>query len=226
MKKTIVIYVTLLFSVLKLYAQEGSVRSLAPFTSISVAEGINVKLKAGTEPQAKITAHNIDLEDILTEVSGNRLKVHLEGNHHTNIKVTVEVTYTNLTSVKASSAASVVSMGIITADEFSVSASSAADINLTLEANKVTVDGSSAADIELAGTVKLQTVDLSSACDYKAYGLESKGAVVSVSSAADAHINVSESLDAHASSGGSIRYKGKPKKLYERTSSGGDIKQY
>ncbi len=53
--------------------------------------------------------------------------------------------------------------------------------------------------------------DLSSAGDLNAYDLKVREADISVSSAGDADINVTEKITARASSAGDINYKGNPK---------------
>ncbi len=219
-------YSILLMCSISVFAQNKDARKLQKFTSISVAEGINVTLIKGNSYEAKITARNIDLEEILTEVSGGNLKIHLDGNNHNNIDVSIDVTFVTLEAVKASSAADVRSNSVIEASNFRVRASSAADITLEIKVETLEVAASSAADIILSGSTDSQKVDISSASDYKAFDLKSKTADISASSAADARVYVSESLEASASSGASIKYKGNPDKIRERSSSGGDVREY
>ena len=208
------------------YAQNTDIRKLKAFTSLTVSEGIDVNLIKGASPQAKITVRGIDLKDVLTEVSGDELKIHLDGHSHNNVEVSIELTYVTLESINANSAADVKSSSVIEANTFKIKASSAADISLKLKVKQLDVDGSSAADILLSGYADIQTVDISSASDYKAFELISKSATISASSASDAKINVTEQLDASANSGASIKYKGNPDKVREHSSSGGDVEQY
>ena len=107
-----------------------------------------------------------------------------------------------------------------------IDASSAADIDLKINVKELHVDASSSADIVLSGTAEKQTVEVSSAADYKAFELVSKQGDISASSAADANVNVTDELDASASSGGSVRYKGNPPRVKEHSSSGGDVDKY
>jgi len=225
MKKAIM-YAALLLCSATLFAQDKASRKLEKFTSISVSEGIEVNLIKGNTYEVKITAHNVDLEEILTEVSEGHLKVHLDGNNHNNVNVSIDVTFVSLEAVKASSAADVKSSSVIEANSFKVKASSAANIGLQLKVGSLSVSASSAADVVLSGTADSQTVNISSAADYKAFDLKSKTAEVSASSAADARVYASESLEANASSGATVKYKGNPDKVKERSSSGGDVKEY
>lgn len=208
------------------FAQKTATRKLEKFTAISASEGIDVTLVKGSSYEAKITASGIEMEDVLTEVSGGRLKIHLDGGNHRNIDVNVEVTFVSLNEIKASSAADIKSSSVIEADMLEIDASSAADIDLKIKVKELHVDASSSADITLSGTADKQNIDISSAADYKAFELVSKEGDISASSAADANVNVTESLYASASSGASVRYKGNPDKVKEHSSSGGDVEQY
>jgi putative autotransporter adhesin-like protein len=225
MKKSIIYLVLIVFSTAA-FAQKGATRKLDKFTSISVSEGIDVNLIKGNTPQAKIKVDNIDLEDVLTEVSGSTLKIHLDGNNHNNVDVNIDLTYVSLESVKASSAADIKSSSVIEATDFKIEASSAADVILELKVSTLDVEASSAADVTVSGTANSQTVDISSASDYKAFELKCKSADISASSAADARVTAESSLEASASSGASIKYKGNPDKLRERSSSGGSVREY
>jgi hypothetical protein len=65
--------------------------------------------------------------------------------------------------------------------------------------------------------------DLSSAGDLNAYNLKTREADISVSSAGDADVYVTEKLTARASSAGDINYKGDPKYIDAHASSAGGI---
>jgi hypothetical protein len=75
----------------------------------------------------------------------------------------------------------------------------------------------------LSGDVDILNADLSSAGDLNAYNLEVREADISASSAGDADINVSERLQARASSAGDINYRGNPKYIDAHSSSAGGV---
>ena len=225
MKKISILLLIIAFNA-PVFGQNTEIRKLDAFTSLQVSEGIDINLIKGKSPQAKITVKGIDMKEVLTDVSGGELKIHLDGHSHNNVDVSIDLTYVMLESITASSAADVKSLSIIEASTFKIKASSAADITLNIKVKDLDVKGSSAADILLSGSVDKQTVDISSAADYKAFELISKFADISASSASDAKINVTEQLVANANSGASIKYKGNPDKIREHSSSGGDVEQY
>ncbi len=228
------------------FAQSEETRSLSSFSRISANEGIDVFIKQGDKEEARVVARNIDLDDVLTDVSGDRLKIHLYGDNHRNVDVEVYVTYKSVNALSASSAASLRSEGLIEtngdfdvdvssagdleasikADELSIDVSSAGDAELTVEVDAIEADVSSAGDIEITGSARMQDVQANSSGDYDAYDVESEEVDVSASSGGSIKVNVSQKVDARASSGGSVRYKGSPRYVDVSSSSGGNVKKY
>ncbi|MEQ9007554.1 MAG: DUF2807 domain-containing protein, partial [Ekhidna sp.] len=89
MKKSLLITLLGIFVAGAALAQSEETRSLSSFSEISAHEGIDVFIKAGDKEEARIVSDSHDLDEVLTEVSGGRLKIHLEGNNHRNIDVDV-----------------------------------------------------------------------------------------------------------------------------------------
>jgi len=250
MKKSL--FITLLgMAVAAATFAQTETRSLSSFSRISAHEGINVYLKSGSDESAKVTINggNVELDDVLTEVSGDRLKIHLEdrrGWNTRNVDVDVYVTYRNLEGLKASSAASIEAEDVIEAngdfdvdvssagdivakivgiDELEVEASSAGDVDLEVDADEIEASVSSAGGIEISGIAKYIDVEASSSGDYEGYDLKSEEAEASASSGGSIEVNASEKLRARASSGGSVRYEGNPSYVNVDSSSGGSVKK-
>ncbi len=229
------------------FAQSEETRKLSSFSEVSAQEAIDVYLKKGDMEEARVVSDNIDIEDVLTEVSGGRLKIHLDGNNWKNVDVKVYVTYKSIEALAASSAASItgsneidangndfdvdvssagdIDVQIRNADEITIDAGSAGDAKLEVEANEIEADVSSAGDIDVSGTVKRQDVEASSSGDYNGYDLESEEAEASASSGGSIRVNVTNKIDGRASSGGSVRYKGNPKYVDSSSSSGGTVRK-
>jgi len=148
-----------------------------------------------------------------------------DGNFRGRKSVKVYVTYTRLEKLSASSASNLFSTDLIKSGNLEISVSSAGSVEVKLESESVIVNASSAGKTVLEGNTKSLEIEASSAGDIDAYNLESEIVNVSVSSAGSAKINVSKELQAHASSGGSIRYRGNPLKTNTDSSSGGSVKK-
>lgn len=90
-----------------------------------------------------------------------------------------------------------------------------------LEATSLTVDIASSGDVAVGpGRVTRQDVHLRSSGSYLALDLESARAHVELSSAGDAELWATETLDVDLTSSGSVRYRGTPRVTTRDTSSG------
>ena len=104
-------------------------------------------------------------------------------------------------------------------------ASSSGDIELTANARECEVASSSSSDVTIEGKAETCKVDVSSAGGAYLDKLECKRVIARVSSAGHIEVWASESLDAEASSGGSIYYSGSPKRTNFTKNSGGSVKK-
>jgi citrate lyase gamma subunit len=193
------------------------------FAGIRVSSGIDVYLKQGNNETISVEADENLHEYILTEVRDGVLHVFTEVNIREAERKRVYVTMKEVNSVRTSSAGDVIGETPIKSDRLELSASSAGDIKLEVYAKEIEIDISSSGDITLTGEADLLEADLSSAGDLNAYDLKVREADVSVSSAGDADINVSEKITARASSAGDINYQGNPKYVDTHSSSAGGI---
>ena len=206
-------------------AQQAETRELGRFTGVKAAEGVDVFLTKGDKERARLEVTGTDPSNVVTEISGSYLKVHMKDGRYRSVDAKVYVTYVTLDKLSASSAGSIFSDGTIDARSLEISASSAGSIEVSVNTNSADVSSSSAGDIELKGKARSINVDASSAGEIDAYDLEVEQVDAAASSGGSVKINVIESLDARASSGGSIRYRGNPDRSNTNSSSGGSVKK-
>lgn len=224
MKKSLIIVLTLFSTVA--FSQETETRNLSSFTGVKAAEGIDVYLKKGDKESAKVEVTGTRPENVITEVSGSYLKVHMrDGNYRGKIQAKVYVTYVSVDKLSASSAGSIFADGTINARSMEISASSAGTIEVTVEAGDIEAGASSAGDVELKGKTRSLHADASSAGEVDAYDLDAENVEAEASSGGAIKISVSKALEANASSGGSVRYRGNPDKNNTSSSSGGSVKK-
>ena len=198
-------------------------RNAPSFNGLQVSAGIDVYLKQGNNEAITVEADENLHEYIITEVKGGVLHVYTEANIRDADMTRVYVTMEEVTSVKTSSAGDVVGETPVKSDRLELSAGSAGDIKLEVYAKEIKADISSSGDMTLSGETEKLEADLSSAGNLNGYDLKAREANISVSSAGDADINVSEKITARASSAGDINYKGDPKYVDVHTSSAGGI---
>ncbi len=209
------------------FAQQSETRNVGSFQGVKSGEAIDVYLKKGDKESVKVETTGEKLSNIMTEVSGSYLKIYFRDNSffRDNSDVKVYVTYVTLDRISASSASNVFSEGVIKATSMEIHASSAADIEVSVDATDVRVHASSAGDVILTGTAKSIDAEASSSGDIDAYNLQTKSADARASSGGSIKISVSEGIEASASSGGSVRYRGNPQRTNTHSSSGGSVKK-
>ena len=198
-------------------------RKTDSFTGLTVSSGIDVYLKQGNNEAVSVEADENLHEYIITEVRNGVLNVYSEYNIRDAEKKRVYVTMKEVNSIKTTSAGDVYGESPINCNRLELSASSAGDIKLDVTAKDIDIDISSSGDISLTGETDKLRADLSSAGDLKAFELKAREADVSVSSAGDADVNVSERITARASSAGDVNYKGDPKYVDAHSSSAGGV---
>jgi hypothetical protein len=145
------------------------------------------------------------------------------GNYKRSVKV--YVTYRKIDALTATSASNIYTEDMLRSDRLYISISSAASAELDVEAEMLSLSVSSSGDLEISGTADKVDVKVSSAGDVDAYDLLANEISVSASSAGDAKVYARNRIQAHASSGASIRYRGNPSQSQTDSSSGGSVRK-
>lgn len=201
-------------------------RKAGSFHSVSVSTGITVYLSQGSEESIRVEADENLHEYIVTEIKGGVLNIYSSYNIRNAKSRKVYVTINEVKALKTSSAGDIKGQTPIVADMLTLTTSSAGDINIDVKASDIKSVTSSSGDITLRGTADKISANLSSAGDLNAFDLTVREAEITVSSAGDAKITVTERLKARASSAGDIHYRGKPKHVDAHSSSAGSIRGF
>ena len=190
------------------------------FTKINVSTGLDLYLSQGTKNKVTLEADENLHDIIITEVNDGVLKIYSEKSIWQAKARKVFVTVKNLEGLTATSGSDVYTEDVLKVETIKVSATSGADIRIALDADTVETSATSGSDIRISGTANNHTSRANSGASIEAYKLISKNATVNVSSGADINIYASESINAKASSGGDIDFKGNPREINKKSSSG------
>lgn len=206
-------------------AQTSENRNVGSFRGVRVGEGIDVYLKKGDKEALKLEVSGVQLADVVTEMSGEYLKIHMKEGRYRDKTVKVYLTYVDVKKLSASSAANIFADGPIKTKSLSLSASSAGTIDVQVDVDDLDISASSAGELEVRGKAKVLDADASSAGEIDAYDLVADQVTAEVSSAGEAKVHAVKEINAHASSGGDIRYKGNPERSNTNSSSGGSVRK-
>lgn len=225
MKNIQVYLIVLLVSISgTLFAQQSEERDLGSFSEIKVGEAIDLYLIQGNTEKARIEISSGELDDVETRVSGGTLRIGMRpGNYRHSVKV--YVTYRKIDGLTATSASNVYTEGLLRSERLYISISSAASAELEIEAEELALNVSSSGDLEIRGKASQGNIQVSSAGDVDAYDLIVDALQVQASSAGDAKVFAKSRIQAHASSGGSVRYRGNPAQSQTDSSSGGSVRK-
>lgn len=185
-------------------------RSVDEFSGITVGGSFEVEVKVGATQQVEVEADDNIIKYVKTTVSGNTLRIRLEGGHsYNNVHLKVYVTTPGLKKIDASASAEVKVLDVLKNDgKISFDANSSADIEAEVDAPAVDAEASSSGTIKLSGKTKDYTARASSSGDIKSFELLTENADVDANSSGSIDLHASVTLKANASSSGSIEYRG------------------
>ena len=193
------------------------------FTGVKVSTGLDLYISQGSKNTITVEADENLQDIIITEVENGILKIYSEKSIWKAKSRKVFVTVKTLEILKATSGSDVYGKGVINADEISISATSGADIRISIDAKSVETSSSSGSDINISGVTINHASSATSGSSIDAYELVSKNVIAKATSGADINIYASEKIEAKANSGGDIDFKGNPKQINKKSSSGGSV---
>jgi hypothetical protein len=226
----------MLVSTIGLFAQTTTVndanarpRNVGDFKGVKVSMGIELLLQQGDKDAVAVSSSKPEYQDrIKTVVEGGVLKIYIDDNGDSkwrrNIKFRAYVSIRQLEELTASSGATVKTGSAINISKLDLDASSGAIIEAEFKGQSIASDNSSGAITKLKGTVESLNVETSSGAIFKGFDLSTTNCTADASSGGLIDITVTKELNAEASSGGSINYKGGGVIRNVRTGSGGSVK--
>jgi Putative auto-transporter adhesin, head GIN domain len=205
-------------------------RTVSAFHGIKVATGIHLYLSQGAEDAVAVSASEKEYRDhIRTEVVDGILKIYYENDDwkswfrgddkHLRAYVSVKT----LDQLKASSGAQIEVDGVISARGLRLDFSSGSIFKGNIAVSELTLQQNSGSQANIGGKAENTTIDASSGSQLDGYELETESCDAKTSSGASVSISIRKKLNASASSGGQIRYKGDATISMLHSSSGGQI---
>lgn len=212
------------------------------FSGIDASRAVKVIISDKTDGKITIQADDNLIDRVTVKEKNGELKIGMDPKiqHIANSDVTVTVPANgHINKLEASSAAQITTAVALAATEFTIDASSAAQIKAAIKADKCEIEASSASNVEAAINVKNCLITTSSAAKVKLSGKADKCTadmssasklaapklivtdfLINTSSAASADIYCQGTLNADASSGSSIGYTGDCSANISRSSGG------
>ena len=207
MKRLIQIITISIISISSLFAQVNETRKLQDFTEINASGIIEVELAISDEYSILVEAPQEKLSDVKTEVYGNKLSISTPGkwrDDHPKIYITLP----KINTIKASGATEVYSKGLLEADKLVIKSSGASETRLSVKCRDLKVFSSGAAKLILVGYSEQLNLNTSGAAKFNGKELSTLNSVVSISGAAHATVNSSETITGNVSGAGHLKTEG------------------
>jgi hypothetical protein len=202
-------------------------RSTTSFKSIQVSGGIDLHLTNGDEAVAVSASEAKYRDQIKTQVVNNVLKIwfdHDEKNLFVSGKrLKAYVAFKHLESLSASGGSDVIIEGAIRGDNLNLQVSGGSDFQGKVQVKSLAVIQSGGSDIKISGAVNSVNITSSGGSDFKGYDLLAETCTVQATGGSDVEISVNKELNANASGGSDISYKGNAIIREKKTSSSSSV---
>lgn len=192
----------------------AEVRNISGFNAIEVSGAIDLYISQGNTEAVAVSAGSEEVRArIRTENRSGTLHIYFDAKGLNwkvwgNNKMKAYVTYKQLGKLEASGACNVKATDPIRQAELKMEMSGASDFSGEVVVDKLRLGASGASNIRVSGKAADLVVEASGACTIKAYELASDNCKIDASGASHIRITVNRELNAAASGGSTIFYKG------------------
>lgn len=226
-------------------AQTMKTHKVTSFTSVAIANGLDLYITQGNTHSLKVEATDKQHENIKIKNDGEKLKIEYKGKWIRNEAIKVYVTIRNLENLAASGGSDIYVKGDFKTEKLSVAITGGSDLEIgNLDATKVNLAATGGSDIEIknlmidklkmaisggsdidisAGSCNEMNVVASGGSDVEAKNLKVENCKITVSGGSDATIHVNGNLNLVASGASDITCLGKPTNITKTVSKSSDV---
>jgi len=231
MKKAIlsVVFLTVIFFSASLASgQTKETRDVSNFTKVSFGVAGNLFINIGPEFKLVIEGDKKILDDVETEVTGDRLIIKKENWRFSfnDEKVTVNLTMPEIEGLGVSGSGKAQIMDPVKSDKLRLSVSGSGKLmtaDLNVDELDCGISGSGDIILGSGGSIDNGTIGISGSGGFSGEEVEIDHLRVSVSGSGNCHCRAGDSLDASISGSGNVTYVGNPK-INARVSGSGHVR--
>lgn len=194
-----------------------------PFTKITVSRGIEVILEQDQTVFVEVETDENLLKHITTNVENGTLIVTSDENIDDSDARIVRIKMPIIESLETTSGSSIKTKNTIRGINLVAKSSSGSDITATVEYEKIHAESTSGSDLTLLGKALHLESASSSGSQINADKLLANEVNAQATSGSSTEVHALVKFDGKASSGASIDFDGKPKKINKEESSGGSV---
>lgn len=201
-------------------------KSVAPFDNISIFGSIDATIEKSVNDSLKIESNEVEFDKIDVKIEDKILKISTTDKLFDSRKqVKINIKYNVLKGIKINGGAEITGINEIDEKTMELIAGSGATITLKLNSEFVNATIGQGATIRLEGICRKQNIEASTGGIYSAYELKCDSAYLKANTGGIVKAIANSFLDAAASTGGQISYRGEPMTKKEKTILGGNIEK-
>ena len=205
-------------------------RTVESFHGIEVGTGIELLLSGGNTEELAVSAATTALRDkIITKVENGILKIHFETKMGSinKIKETKDlkayVSYKTLDLLDANTGAEVKISGVLKSASLNLKANTGALVEGEVNITSLTISQNTGSKVTLSGKADKLDIDGDTGSKFKGEAMSVSNCNVTVSTGAIVTVTAEKELQAKASTGGSVKYKGSPAIKEIKRNTGGSV---
>ena len=223
MKKKFLFAVPFVLITLAGYSQDTLNRELPPFTALQVNDKMTVQLIRADKESVTIKADGLDPQQIQTTVENNILKIGFPGIDYQKQKVTVNLYFRVIREMDIRNDADVITTSLFKADSLTVTLKYGGSLYLEADLGYLKSNVTGGGLLTAEGYATRHDIFVSSRSTVSAFDLESEIIRIEATSGGKAKLSVESELDAKATTGSYIAYKGDPAKKNISATAGSEI---
>lgn len=206
-------------------ATENRTASIA--SKIDAAGIFNIVLITGNSPEISVRADENLLPYILTEFSGNELKIRAKDGYslRPSDNITIRYTTRELSDIELAGSCNVTGEGkFIGNDDLKIELSGTGNVKLEVNYPQVESKINGSGDVNLSGETRDSKISISGVGNYNAGELKSENVRINIAGSGNAAVYASANLDVNIAGTGNVDYYGNPQ-INQKIAGSGKIKK-
>ena len=203
-------------------------RTIDNYDKISAGGSFKVELISGKEGNITIAGDENIINNIITEVVDNTLKIHFDKNKNYSYgsKITITVPFEEISEISFAGSGEIITKNTIKATNFKVNFTGSGDGEIDVIATKIVANLSGSGDLNIKGTTTDLEASVVGSGEMSCGRLDSQNGEVSVTGSGELRVNCTTELTAKVTGSGTIKYKGKPNKIDKNIAGSGNISSF
>jgi hypothetical protein len=197
-------------------------RDIGTFTQVETSGSLKIVLSQDSTSSVRILADDNIQKEIQTRLSGNTLKIDIEGNFCDSGPVTIYLGSKDYQKIESSGSVEVLSEGKLNLNELDLELHGSSKVVLDLNVKSLRTSSSGSSEIVLKGQAGSHDLDMTGSSSVEALDFVVGEYQINSTGASKSRINVLNSLEVNSRGASEVEYKGKPSKI-EKDNSGASV---